>query len=106
MFTTLAEIPDSSIVTVALPWGVWLGIGGAVLAAFAWLARLTLKALSESRESVKEMTESSKEMHDEVVALTREVVSSMTDNTAALREIAQSTEALTTVVLKEKDDDK
>ena len=90
-------IPDSTLVTVSLPWAIWVAIGGAIIAGFAWLARLSIKALNESRSS-------SQGMHEEVVLLTREVVSSMTDNTAALREIAKSTEALTTLVLKERDD--
>lgn len=98
MFLFAADIPDTTIVTVSLPWGVWAALGGAVVACFAWLARLCLKALNESRQS-------SQSMHDEVVSLTREVVSSMTDNTAALREIAKSTEALTTLVLRDRNND-
>lgn len=98
MYLLAADIADSTIVTVSLPWAVWAALGGAVVACFAWLARLCLKALNESRQS-------SQSMHDEVVSLTREVVSSMTDNTAALREIAKSTEALTTLVLRDKGDD-
>ncbi len=96
MLFLAAEQIDTTLVTVSLPWVIWTAIGGAIIAGFAWLARLCLKALNESRAN-------NKSMHDEVVALTREVVSSMTDNTAALREIAKSTEALTSLVLKERE---
>lgn len=78
LLTTLAEtIPDSSIITIGLPWAVWIVIGGVISGSFAWIARLCLKALNESRTS-------SQTMHNEVVALTREVVQSQTAVIAAI----------------------
>ncbi len=71
------EVTDTTLVTVSLPWMVWTALGGIVLGAFTWLARLCLKALNESRESVKAM-------HTESVALTREVVASQAQSSAAL----------------------
>lgn len=81
-------------ITVTLPWAIWSVVGTAIAGSVGWLARLTLKALAENRVS-------NKEMHDEVVALTREVASSLADNTAALREMAKSIDTLTTYVLQD-----
>lgn len=83
-------------VVVSLPWEIWVAVGTAIVGAITWCARLTLKALADNKTS-------NKEMHDEVVGLTREVASSLTDNTAAMREMAKSIDTLTTYVLKDKE---
>lgn len=84
-------------VTVTLPWPIWTSAGTVLVGAFGWLARLTIKALNDSRAS-------DEKRHQEVVELTREVASSLSDNTGALREMAKSLDNLATYVLKEKND--
>lgn len=63
-----------------IPLEIAASIGTALVGAIVWLARLAISALRENRETAEKL-------HAEVVGLTREVLTAVATNTAALEAV-------------------